>query len=48
MLNSDLLYMETLNYLKLYWYDDQSDKIRSRILLLKQLTKSSTMTISYI
>ena len=48
MLNMDLLYMETFDYLKLCWYDDQSDKIRFRIVLLKQLMKSSTMTISYI
>jgi len=48
MLNTDVLYMETLDYLKLCWYDNQSDKILFRIVLLKQLMKSSTMTISYI
>jgi len=48
MLNTDLLYTEILDYLNLCWYDDHSDKIRFRIVLLKELMKSSTMTISYI
>lgn len=48
MLNKDLLYTDTLDYFKLCWYDNQSDKIRFRIVLLKQLKKGSTMTIFYI
>jgi len=48
MLNTDLMCMEILDYLNLCWYDDHSDKICFRIVLLKGLMKSSTMTISYI
>jgi hypothetical protein len=48
MLNTDLLYMEILDNLNLCWYDDNSDKILFRTVLLKEVMKSSTMTISYI